>query len=117
MKIILVVEDDQEIGESLVDAIAQETPYKPYLATTAQQAFMFASILKPHLLLLDYILPDANGIELYDRLHAYKNLAGIPTLIMSGNVPYWETQKRQLSYLRKPFRLDELIDAINKLIA
>jgi DNA-binding response OmpR family regulator len=117
MKVILVVEDDQDIGESLVDAIAQETPYRPFLATSARQAFMFASILKPNLLLLDYKLPDINGIELFDRLRANKDLADIPTLIVSGNIPYWEAKKRELSYLPKPFRLDELITAINKHIA
>jgi DNA-binding response OmpR family regulator len=117
MKVILVVEDDPGIGESLVEAIAQETSYKPFLATNARQAFMLASILKPNLLLLDYKLPDANGIELFDRLRANIYLAAIPALILSGNIPYWEAQKRQLSYLRKPFHLDDLIRAIDKHIA
>lgn len=115
-KTILVVEDDENIGEFIVEAFIQETPYQALLATNGSQALKIVQNVKPNVLLLDNNLPDMKGIELYDRLHVAKTLANVPVLLMSANVPVHEVKKRNLYCLHKPFELNDLLETIEKLL-
>src|SRR5438477_1056760 len=74
VKTILVVEDDKNIGELIVEAFVQETPYQAMLATDGKQALKIVQNVKPNVLLLDNNLPDMKGIELYDRIQVEKEL-------------------------------------------
>lgn len=78
---------------------------------------MFYHDIKPDLLLLDYQLPHMNGIELYDRLHAIKELSDIPGLIMSAHLPTHELKKRCLTGLSKPLEVSDLLDALAQFLA
>ncbi|TMC85966.1 MAG: response regulator [Chloroflexi bacterium] len=93
VKTILVVEDDENIGELIVEAFIQETPYQAMLATDGKQALKIVQNVKPNVLLLDNNLPDMKGIELYDRIQVEKELENVPVLLMSANVPVQEVKK------------------------
>ncbi len=116
IKTILVVEDDSSIGIFFVEAIKQETPHQALLAADSFQALKIVQDLKPDLLLLDYSLPRMNGLELYDKLHAIKELEDVPALLISANPPLYEIKKRKLPYLKKPVELDELLATIKNLL-
>ena len=117
VKTILVVEDDEDIGSFIVEALLQETPHQALLVTTGSKALETVKTIKPNLFVLDYLLPRMNGIDLYDRLHATKELEDIPAIMMSANLPASEARKRKITCLKKPFELDELLQTIEKLIA
>ncbi|TMC23891.1 MAG: response regulator [Chloroflexi bacterium] len=117
VKTILVVEDDEDIGSFIVEALLQETPHQALLVTTGSKALETVKTIKPNLFVLDYLLPRMNGIDLYDRLHATKELEHIPAIMMSANLPASEARKRKITCLKKPFELDELLQTIEKLIA
>ena len=115
-KTILVVEDDTAIGSFLVEAIKQEAPHLALLATDGYQALKMVHNLKPSLFLIDYGLPRMNGLELYDQLHATKELEDVPALIISASCPWQEVEKRKIPCMRKPIELDELLQTIEKLL-
>jgi CheY-like chemotaxis protein len=117
LKSILLVEDDADIAEVLVQVISNETPYQPILATDGFQALKIVRNVKPDLFLLDYLLPSMSGLELYDSLHATEGLEQIPALFMSASAPTGELEKRRVYYVRKPFELDEFLQAIRELLA
>jgi len=117
VKTILVVEDDEDIGSFIVEALLQETPHQALLVTTGSKALETVKTIKPNLFVLDYLLPRMNGIDLYDKLHATKELEHIPAIMMSANLPASEARKRKITCLKKPFELDELLQTIEKLIA
>lgn len=116
VKTILVVEDDKSIGIFFVEAIKQETPHQALLASDSFQALKIVQDLKPDLLLLDYSLPRMNGLELYDKLHAMKELEHVPALLISANPPLHEVKKRKIRCMKKPVELDELLAAITALL-
>jgi len=116
VKTILVVEDDENIGELIVEAFIQETPYQAMLATDGKQALKIVQNVKPNVLLLDNNLPDMKGIELYDRIQVEKELENVPVLLMSANVPVQEVKKRNLFCLNKPFELNDLLQTIERLL-
>ena len=114
-KTILVVEDDLAIVSFLVSAIEQETPYRAVMATDSHAALELVRHFKPDLILLDYGLPDMNGIELYDRL---EEVAPIPAILMTASrqLPQQQLQQRQLISFRKPFELEVFLATIETLL-
>jgi len=61
------------------------------------------------LLILDYQLPGANGIEVYDAMRRNARTEHTPVLFITANDKRAEFQRRGLSYIRKPFNLFELL--------
>ena len=117
-KLILIVEDDEEIGNLLLKIIEQETIHKAIHHVNARDALDALTRIMPHLLLLDYSLPDMNGLELYDCLQSFVHLKYISTILMSArNPPIDEIHRRGIIYLRKPFAVTELLATIKKLFA
>jgi len=116
-KTILVVEDDQYVGEFIAQALTNEGQYHVVLATDAFRALNIVRNLKPALFLLDYQLPQMNGIELYDRLQKAGGLDEVPVLFVSANPPQEELNKRQIYSMKKPFELEEFLQKVKELLA
>jgi DNA-binding response OmpR family regulator len=116
VKTVLVVEDDTGIGNFLVQAILQETPYQAMLVADGFQAIKAVTNIRPSLFILDYQLPRMNGIELYDQLHATKGLEHIPAMVISARLPRQEIEKRKIIAMSKPLELDDFLNTIEKLL-
>ncbi len=118
VKVVLIVEDDPGIAEFLKVAIAQETPFKPLVATSGNHALEIVQNVRPQLLILDYGLGHMNGIELYDRLHTIADFDGIPALIMSASLEkhQHEIAQRHLVGIEKPLELDDFLDVVSELL-
>jgi DNA-binding response OmpR family regulator len=116
---ILLVEDDPYISSFLVEAIAQETPYRTIVASDSHAALKLVRHFTPCLFILDYGLPGMNGIELYDRLHLNQEFAPIPAILITANrsVPQQQIRQRQLITFLKPFELDSFLATIETLLA
>lgn len=121
IKTILIVEDDQTNAGLFVNIIATETPHQALVARNSAEALSFIHYLKPHLLLIDYHLPDMNGIELYDHLYAAYHQEAIPTIITTADVPekvlVHQIGDRKVMPLSKPFDVDDLLRMITQMIA
>ena len=117
-KTILLVEDDPNISAFLIEAIAQETPYRAIVASDGHAALKLVRHFTPCLFILDYGLPGMNGIELYDRLHVNHELAPIPAVLITANrnIPQEELRKRQLITFMKPLELDTFLATIETLL-
>jgi CheY-like chemotaxis protein len=113
-KTILIVEDDEAIGELLKLSIAGETLYQPLVVRNGLQALNLIATLRPSLLLLDYRLPEMTGIELYDRLRTTLVGDAIPTIITSAADIQREIADRNVAILNKPFDIDDLLKLIQE---
>ena len=112
---VLVVEDDKMTGEMVKDIFSSETPYLTLLVMTGFEALQMVKHIKPTLFLLDYHLATMTGIELYDILHATKELEHIPTIILTAEISeksMKHMEERQLVTIRKPFDVDEFLQVI-----
>lgn len=117
VKMILLVEDDVNIGEVLQQAIEQETSFLAILVADGFEALRTVKELKPNLFIFDYQLPRMNGLELYDQLHAMKEFAHIPALMLSARLPRKELLTRNITGMNKPIDLDEFLQTIEDLIS
>src|SRR5438874_4518601 len=86
VKTILVVEDDEDIGEALLFALSEEPSYQVIVASTGDEALQIANRRRINLFVIDYYLSDINGIELYDELHAIPELQDVLALLISVNI-------------------------------
>lgn len=115
--VLVIVEDDADIGATLLWAFQSETPYHAVLVTDAVQALEVAQSLSPSLFILDYQLPGMNGLELADRLRTVEGLKEVPTLMVSAYSPHWQAmQQRGITFLPKPFRLTDFLQAVDQLL-
>jgi DNA-binding NtrC family response regulator len=115
-KTILLVEDDAVVTQLLIQMITQETPHQVFSVPDAPEALDLVKNIKPELLILDYWLPTIHGIELYDRLHNTEGLEKVPTIMLSVNAPLKEIKQRQIFFIRKPFDMFKLLQAIDNLL-
>src|SRR5947209_20528987 len=109
MKTILIVEDDADIGELFLQAIATETSHQPILVIDGLAALNAAGEIMPDLFLLDFHLPDIDGLELFDYLHTIKGLEHTPAILMSAGVLEHNIGTRRLVGISKPVELEKLL--------
>lgn len=110
---ILIVEDEKSLLHLLETVLPEEFACRVVSSSSMQRALTLAEQLSPpQLLLLDYHLPDGNGIVLYDQLQQKSGWQNIPMLIMSAAPPLTELAARHINYLKKPFALDHLLEVV-----
>jgi CheY-like chemotaxis protein len=117
-KAILLVEDDDAIGEFIMLALSLETSHRVVLAKDSKQALALARANTWDLFILDYLLHEMNGITLFDRLHTIEGLETTPALILSAaNVPQDDIAQRNLYSLMKPLDLDDFLSVISTILS
>jgi two-component system, response regulator, stage 0 sporulation protein F len=114
---ILIVEDDENVGEFLQQAIDEFTPYLTTVVHDGFDALERARQIQPCLLLLDYKLPGLNGLEIYEQLQVMEETRGVPTIMMSASLPAEELQRRGIYQLRKPMDIGNVIRMITHALA
>ncbi len=119
---ILLVDDEVTCHESANLIFMHEQKFKIISAYTGKEAINLAKIFfnKIDLILLDIVLPDISGYEVYKQIRADKNSAYIPIVFQSGLTNNYEELTALLdeprTYLiHKPYRNEELIEIITQI--
>ncbi len=119
-KRILVVDDDEQIVALFVDVLGRDDRFEIKTARTGYDAGLLTEQFKPHLILLDYMLPDINGNLVCDRIRANPDLAGTKIIIVSGVVKRDEIEELLQAgaddFVKKPFNINELVDRLAELL-
>jgi excisionase family DNA binding protein len=117
---ILVVEDDQSILDVFEDTIGRDDRFEMRTAANGYDAGMLTESFRPHLIVLDYMLPDINGNVVCQRLRAKPELADTRVIFVSGVVEQDEVDRLIRSgaddFLKKPFSVSQLLERIEKLL-
>jgi two-component system phosphate regulon response regulator PhoB len=110
--LILVVDDDAAIRE-LLAANLKEAGYRVACAAHVAEAEARLREARPHVALLDWVLPGASGLMLARQLRADARTAGISLLMLSGRA---DEQDRIAAldsgvddFVAKPFSMRELL--------
>ena len=83
LKRILIVDDNTEHLDVLKEALSY---FNFFIQTSCdgRELLSLVETFKPDLLLLDYILPGDNGVELCQKIKNYAPTNHIPVILMSG---------------------------------
>jgi len=115
-KSILVIEDDDGIREILGEVLNEETIHQVFLAQDGEAALNMLQTATPDLFLVDYRLPDTNGLELIERIRKIKGYEQTPMVLMSASLSRENISGQHLRYLRKPFDLDKLLALVEEVL-
>ncbi len=114
-KRILIVDDEFGIVEALTDVLGEEG-YAVSSARNGKDGLKRVEETKPDLLLVDYMMPVMDGLELIEQLKAHKDGA-IPIILMTAvKKDQLPTGFKVQAVLQKPFGVDELLDLVKQLI-
>ena len=115
---ILTIDDEPDILELITATLEDE--YEVITAVTAQEGLDKANLENPDILILDYALPDLNGVELCKKLRKNPRFLNTPILMLTGK---GETEDKVKGleagvddYMVKPFVPQELIARIRMLL-
>ncbi|HEY0713098.1 MAG TPA: response regulator [Polyangia bacterium] len=110
--LVLVVEDDLEIRESLVE-ILEETGYRAIGAKNGLDALaqLRAMPALPSLILLDLMMPMMDGLAFRRQQLSEPAIADVPAVLISAhsNVTPGAEELRFAHHMRKPINLDQLL--------
>jgi two-component system OmpR family response regulator len=114
---VLVVDDEPNILEVVTMALRFQG-FDVETAATGREALAAVSSFKPHLMVLDVMLPDMEGFDVASRLGAQR--AGVPIIFLTAR-DATEDKIRGLSgggddYMTKPFSLEELVARIRTIL-
>jgi two-component system, chemotaxis family, chemotaxis protein CheY len=115
-KSVLVVEDDVAIRAALCELLEFEG-YKVHQATDGKQALeTLKRGLRPHLILLDLMMPVMSGSRFREEQMNDPLIAYIPVIVLSAdsNIKNVSEKLRIDRFLRKPVNLDELLATIQQ---
>ncbi len=118
-KTILIVDDDFEIIESVRYAL-EGAGYNVVIARDGNQGLALAEREDPDLMILDMMMPKRSGFLVLEKLRRLRD-EPLPVIMITGNEGSRHKAYAELlgvsDYIRKPFAMDRLIDAVEKLLA
>jgi len=111
-KRVLVVDDDPQIVKLFEDLLSRDARFEVKSAGTGYDAGLLTESFRPHLIILDYMLPDINGDQVCRRIRSNDEMRDTRIVFVSGVVAPDEVQKLMESgadaFIKKPFDIDGL---------
>jgi CheY-like chemotaxis protein len=112
---IMVVDDDADIRSALGICLSSEG-YQVTTCFDGQDAIdQLEGGASPHAIILDLMMPRMNGFDVLRALRSKEPWSRIPVVIVSANRGYTAEDLGASSILRKPFELDDLVEALKML--
>jgi DNA-binding response OmpR family regulator len=121
-KRILLVDDDQEIVESMRLAL-QAKGYEIQVARDGNQGLAMAERETPDLVILDMMMPKRSGFLVIEKLRRSSNDAVVRQKIIMITANEGSRHKAYAEmlgvddYIRKPFAMDRLMDSVERLLS
>jgi len=118
-KNILVIEDNHAILD-VITLILQSEAYKVSGLSKSANFMDHIDAFNPDLLILDIMLPDADGRVLLQELRLNERTRHIPVLMISARYTRENLQNVEFkpdAFVAKPFDIDDLLDQIEGLLA
>jgi DNA-binding response OmpR family regulator len=118
-KRILLVDDDQEIVESMRLAL-EASGYQIMIARDGNQGLAMAEREDPDLVILDMMMPKRSGFLVLEKLRRTRRIPIRVIMITANEGSRHKAYAEMLGvddYIRKPFPMDRLLESVNRLLA
>lgn len=119
-KSILIVDDDPDILHSIT-AILGDSGATIHTAADGNAAVEAVASFKPDLVILDAMLPKRSGFLVLEKIKGHGRKGQKPYVIMiTGNEgkrhQAWAESLGVEGYITKPFRMERLVESVEKLL-
>jgi DNA-binding response OmpR family regulator len=119
MKKILLVDDEQDIVETL-KFVLESDGYTCFCAYNGEDGLKLAKEIVPDLMILDVMMPKINGFKISRLLKYDAKYKNIPIIMLTARTQESDKQIGEETgadvYITKPFELDEVLSTVSRLI-
>lgn len=119
-KKIVYIEDDFEMTY-LIKMILERKGYEIISTNDGMEGFELIEKEKPDLVLLDLMMPNIDGWDIFHQLKSNENTNQIPVIVISAKAqPIDKVLGLQIAkvnnYISKPFKPQELLESIESIL-
>ena len=83
-KKILVVDDEEKFCKMLKANLEKDGPYEVQIETKGVQALALAKTFRPHLIIMDILMPDLGGCEAAAQIKNDEKLKNVPIIFLTA---------------------------------
>jgi len=117
---IVCVEDEPEMID-LMQLILNRKGFEVIGAHGGIEGLETIRSVKPDLVLLDLMMPEVDGWQVYQQLKADEDIANIPVIVVTAKAQNIDKVlglhiAKVDDYISKPFSLQELVDRVEKVL-
>ena len=118
--VVVYIEDDPEMID-LVSLILNRQGYQVTGANGGRDGLELVKRTSPNLILLDLMMPDIDGWDVYQQLKSSDETRDIPVIIITAKAQMIDRVlglhiAKVDDYICKPFRPAELIDSVSRIL-
>jgi two-component system, OmpR family, response regulator VicR len=119
VKRIICVEDEPEMID-LIQLILGRRGFEVIGASGGKEGLQMIRDMHPDLVLLDLMMPDMDGWEVYQQMKAEESTRNIPVIVVTAKAQNIDKVlglhiAKVDDYIAKPFGPQELIDSVEKI--
>jgi len=119
-KLVVCIEDEQEMID-LVQLILSRRGFRVEGANGGLEGLEKVQQKKPDLVLLDLMMPDMDGWEVYQRMKSDETLREIPVIVVTAKAQSIDKVlglhiAKVDDYITKPFGPQELLESVEKIL-
>jgi len=119
----IVVVDDEPFIRQVISKKLLGAGYEVHLARDGLEGMELIRTVKPNLLITDYKMPGATGMDLCSVCREDATTRDIPIILLTGSISAAESAIRaevnalgNICYMSKPFSPRELLKKVNELV-
>ena len=117
---VVCIEDEPEMIE-LIKLILRRRNFELIGAVGGREGLSTVRKVKPDLVLLDLMMPDMDGWEVYQQMKADEDLSGIPVIVVTAKAQSIDKVlglhiAKVDDYVTKPFGPQELLASVKKVL-
>jgi CheY-like chemotaxis protein len=119
-KSILLIDDEPNLAQVIAVCLESFKGWKVQIANSGKEGLKIVESLKPDAILLDVMMPDMDGITVFQNLQQNPNTQNIPVILLTAKVQASDRARfAQLDVagtITKPFEPLEIADQIAVLL-
>lgn len=117
---VVCIEDETEMID-LVRLILSRKGFEVTGAVGGQQGLSLIDEMQPDLILLDLMMPDMDGWEVYQRIKANPDMSQIPVIVVTAKAQSIDKMlglhiAKVDDYITKPFGPAELLESVERVL-
>ncbi|MBK8616573.1 MAG: response regulator [Anaerolineales bacterium] len=120
VKHIVCIEDEPEMID-LIQLILNRRGFNVHGAPGGKEGLVLVREIHPDLVLLDLMMPDMDGWEVYQQMKADESTRDIPVIVVTAKAQNIDKVlglhiAKVDDYIAKPFSPQELMDSVEKIL-